>query len=105
MGPDEAAVQMDLLGHDFYLFTNSETGHAAVVYRRNDGHLGLIETPRSTDPDRARRRCRRARRPLELPVQQAVEQRGVLGGDDPPVDHDPLHVGGIGEVLAVARPS
>jgi len=45
MGPDEAAVQMDLLGHDFYLFTNSETGHAAVVYRRNDGHLGLIETP------------------------------------------------------------
>jgi len=45
MDPDEAAVQMDLLGHDFYLFTNAETGHAAVVYRRNDGHLGLIETP------------------------------------------------------------
>ena len=45
MRPDEAAVQMDLLGHDFYLFTNSETGLAAVVYRRNDGHLGLIETP------------------------------------------------------------
>jgi putative sigma-54 modulation protein len=45
MDPEEAAVQMDLLGHDFYLFTNAETGHAAVVYRRNDGHLGLIETP------------------------------------------------------------
>jgi putative sigma-54 modulation protein len=36
---------MDLLGHDFYLFTNAETGHAAVVYRRNDGDLGIIETP------------------------------------------------------------
>jgi putative sigma-54 modulation protein len=35
---------MDLLGHDFFLFTNTDTGHAAVVYRRNDGHLGLIET-------------------------------------------------------------
>ena len=45
MDAEEAAVQMDLLGHDFYLFTNVETGHAAVVYRRNDGHLGLIETP------------------------------------------------------------
>lgn len=45
MRPEEAAVQMDLLGHDFYLFTNVETGHAAVVYRRNDGHLGLIESP------------------------------------------------------------
>jgi len=44
MGPDEAAVQMDLLGHDFYLFTSSDTGLASVVYRRNDGHLGLIES-------------------------------------------------------------
>jgi putative sigma-54 modulation protein len=44
MDPEEAALQMELLGHDFYLFTNSETGHAAVLYRRHDGHLGLIET-------------------------------------------------------------
>jgi ribosome hibernation promoting factor len=44
MDPEEAALQMDLLGHDFYLFTNTETGHAAVLYRRHDGHLGLIET-------------------------------------------------------------
>jgi putative sigma-54 modulation protein len=44
MDPAEAALQMDLLGHDFFLFTNTDTGHAAVVYRRNDGHLGLIET-------------------------------------------------------------
>ena len=44
MDPGEAALQMQLLGHDFYLFTNSETGRAAVLYRRHDGDLGLIET-------------------------------------------------------------
>jgi putative sigma-54 modulation protein len=44
MDPGEAALQLDLLGHDFYLFTNSETGRAAVLYRRRDGDLGLIET-------------------------------------------------------------
>ncbi len=43
MTPEEAALQMDLLGHDFFFFTNAETGAAAVVYRRNDGDLGLIE--------------------------------------------------------------
>lgn len=41
---DEAVLQMELLGHSFFLFANSETGHAAVLYRRNDGELGLIET-------------------------------------------------------------
>ena len=44
MGPEEAALQMELLGHDFFLFTNAENGHAAVIYRRRDGSLGLIET-------------------------------------------------------------
>jgi putative sigma-54 modulation protein len=44
MDPGEAALQLQLLGHDFYLFTNSETGRAAVLYRRRDGDLGLIET-------------------------------------------------------------
>jgi putative sigma-54 modulation protein len=44
MDPVEAAHQMDLLGHAFFLFVNTETGHAALLYRRNDGNLGLIET-------------------------------------------------------------
>jgi putative sigma-54 modulation protein len=43
MTPEEAALQMDLMGHGFYFFTNSETGQAAVVYRRHDGHIGLID--------------------------------------------------------------
>ncbi len=42
MTPEEAALQMDVLGHDFYLF-NTTDGVAAVVYRRNDGDIGLIE--------------------------------------------------------------
>jgi putative sigma-54 modulation protein len=43
MSPDDAALQMDLLQHDFFLFTNADTGRAAVVYRRDDGHVGLID--------------------------------------------------------------
>ena len=43
MTSEEAVLQMDLLGHDFFLFTSSETGRAAVIYRRNDGNFGLIE--------------------------------------------------------------
>jgi putative sigma-54 modulation protein len=43
MTPEDAALKMDLLQHDFYLFTNCETGKASVVYVREDGHLGLID--------------------------------------------------------------
>lgn len=43
MDLDEATDQMELLGHDFYLFINSETGQANVLYRRRDGDYGLIE--------------------------------------------------------------
>lgn len=43
MTPDEAALQMDLLGHAFFLFTSSENGRAAVVYHRDDGEIGMIE--------------------------------------------------------------
>jgi putative sigma-54 modulation protein len=43
MNPEEAALQMDLLGHDFFVFRSTENGRAAVLYRRRDGALGLIE--------------------------------------------------------------
>ena len=43
MPPDEAARQMELLGHDFYVFANSETEQVNVIYRRKDGNYGLIE--------------------------------------------------------------
>jgi putative sigma-54 modulation protein len=46
MNPEEAALQMDLLGHAFFVFTNADTGEINVVYRRRDGNYGLIEPAR-----------------------------------------------------------
>ena len=43
MTVDEAMLQLDLLGHSFYVFTNGETGQINVIYKRKDGNLGLIE--------------------------------------------------------------
>jgi putative sigma-54 modulation protein len=43
MTPEEAALQLELVGHDFYVFTSAETNETAVVYRRRDGNYGLIE--------------------------------------------------------------
>ena len=43
MTAEEAALQMELLGHSFFLYTDAETAVASVVYRRHDGHVGLIE--------------------------------------------------------------
>jgi len=43
MTPEEAALQMELLGHSFYLFLNAESGRYSVLYRRRGGSLGLIE--------------------------------------------------------------
>lgn len=43
MTVDEALMQMDLLGHDFFAFTNAETETINVVYRRQDGRYGLLE--------------------------------------------------------------
>jgi putative sigma-54 modulation protein len=43
MATEEAALQMELLGHDFFVFLSTENGRAAVLYRRRDGALGLIE--------------------------------------------------------------
>lgn len=43
MHPEEAVEQMDLLGHNFFVFWNAEDEKVSVVYRRNDGNYGLIE--------------------------------------------------------------
>ena len=43
MTAEEAATRMDLLGHGFFFFTNVVTSRAAVVYRRDDGDVGLID--------------------------------------------------------------
>lgn len=43
MLPDEAAMQMEMVNHDFYVFSNAESGHINVIYKRQDGNYGLIE--------------------------------------------------------------
>ena len=49
MTPDEAADALDLLGHDFFLFTNLQTGADAVVYYAVDGGLELIDASGRSD--------------------------------------------------------
>ena len=43
MYPEDACVQMELLGHDFFAFMNAETELISVVYKRKDGAYGMLE--------------------------------------------------------------
>ena len=43
MSPEEAILQLELVGHDFFVFRNDDSGEVNVVYRRRDGDYGLIE--------------------------------------------------------------
>ncbi|MFQ5988526.1 MAG: ribosome hibernation-promoting factor, HPF/YfiA family [Candidatus Methylomirabilales bacterium] len=43
MSVDEAILQIDLLGHNFYVFRNAQTDEVNVLYRRHEGNYGLIE--------------------------------------------------------------
>nr|WP_309098584.1 ribosome-associated translation inhibitor RaiA [Fredinandcohnia onubensis] len=43
MDSEEAILQMNMLGHNFFVFTNAETNTTNVVYRRKDGKYGIIE--------------------------------------------------------------
>ena len=44
MSLDEAIMKMELLGHDFFIYTDDETNKIAVCYKRHDGGYGLLET-------------------------------------------------------------
>lgn len=43
MSEEEAMLQMSMLGHDFFIFKDSETNRIAVLYKRKDGNFGIIE--------------------------------------------------------------
>ncbi len=43
MTPEEAVLEMEMLGHDFFFFLDAESGKHCVLYYRRDGSLGLIE--------------------------------------------------------------
>ena len=42
MDPEDAALQMEALGHSFFVFRNAESETVNVIYRRNNGNYGLI---------------------------------------------------------------
>ena len=44
MDQEEAILQMNMLGHDFYIFTDADSDSTNIVYKRRDGKYGLIET-------------------------------------------------------------
>ena len=44
MNEEEAILQMELLGHEFYMYKDAETNVPAVVYKRKDGNYGIIES-------------------------------------------------------------
>ena len=44
MDLEEAVMKMEMLGHSFFIYTDEESGVISVVYKRNDGGYGLIET-------------------------------------------------------------
>lgn len=44
MNEEETILQMELLGHEFYMYKDSESGKSAVVYKRKDGNYGVIES-------------------------------------------------------------
>jgi putative sigma-54 modulation protein len=43
MSPEEAVLQLELIGHDFFVFRSDDSGEINVIYRRNNGGYGLIE--------------------------------------------------------------
>lgn len=43
MSPEEAVLQMEMLGHDFFIYQNADSEEINVVYKRKDGNYGLIE--------------------------------------------------------------
>jgi len=49
MSEEDAIERMELIGHNFFLFNNADTGRFSVVYKRNDGYYGIIEPKMDTD--------------------------------------------------------
>ena len=43
MSADEAALQLELVGHSFFAFKNEDTNQIAILYKRKDNHYGLLE--------------------------------------------------------------
>jgi putative sigma-54 modulation protein len=46
MTDEEALLQLELIGHDFFVFVNADSDEVNVIYKRRDGNYGLIEPTR-----------------------------------------------------------
>ena len=44
MDMEEAIMQMELIGHSFFVYLDTESNAVSVIYKRNDGGYGLLET-------------------------------------------------------------
>ena len=44
MNEEEAILQMNLIGHEFFVFKDADTGEVCILYKRKDGGYGMIET-------------------------------------------------------------
>ena len=51
MSPEEAVLQLELIGHDFFVFRSDESGEINVVYRREDGEWKVAHRHADTMPD------------------------------------------------------
>ena len=49
MPPEEAMLQLELIGHDFFVFVNADSDDVNVIYKRRDGNYGLIEPSRDDE--------------------------------------------------------
>ena len=79
---DEAAFDLDVLAHDFYLFTELSTGADALIfYADDDDHLGLLQLPEATEPASARGRCRSVVRRHRRAHARDAEERLDEGGE------------------------
>jgi ribosomal subunit interface protein len=79
MSPAEAAEDLDALDHDFFLFHDAETDTDAVLYRRGDGHLGLIASPDAISPAKNGTVRKTSRVPAPIALQAAVTEMNAGG--------------------------
>jgi hypothetical protein len=73
LSPEDAALELEQLDHDFYLFTSATTGDDNVVFRAEEGGYELIEPPRDTPPTSGTAMRRSNLRPAVMTVDDAIE--------------------------------
>lgn len=79
MTAERAALELDALDHDFFLFRDTDTGSDGVLYRRDDGHLAVIDVPGVAVPEGAGPARERSRISEPIDLRTAVREMDELG--------------------------